>query len=171
MGNKLKDSPSFCCIKKTYMGIFKNLFKNDEDTLSVINTKMATDEVNVRAFELANKLKSMLLAIGCTNDEIILNGVKFVIKENFRNVNDDVETLHYIGILFKDKEIINFLDIDKSFTVYNTQSEKYEWYYPSSFKVNKYFLEHADGIFNEVRTMQEKHKENCSKVLEQVKDL
>lgn len=153
------------------MGIFKNLFKNDEDALSIINTKMTTDKVNAKAFELANKLKGMLLAIGCTNGFIMLNGVKFVIMEYFRNVNDDVETLHYIGILFKDNEKINVLDIDKPFTSYNPDSGKNEQYFPSSFGVNKYFLEHADGIFNEVRTMQEKHKENCSKVLEQVKDL
>lgn len=152
------------------MGIFKNLFKNDEDTLSIINNKLATDEVNARAFELANKLKSMLLAIGCTNGYIILNEVKFVIMEYFHYENNDAETCHNIGILFKDDERINVLDIDKPFTIYNSVSGKNDWYSPS-FGVNKYFLEHADGIFNEVRTMQEKHKENCSKVLEQVKDL
>ena len=153
------------------MGIFKNLFKNDEDALSIIDTKMATDEVNARTFELANKLKDMLISIGRTNEIIELNEVKFVIMEHFRNVNNDVETLHYIGILFKDDEKINVLDIDKPFTSYNPDSGKNESYFPSSFGVNKYFLEHADGIFNEVRTMQEKHKEKCSKVLEQVKDL
>ena len=152
------------------MGIFKNLFKNDEDTLSIINNKMVTDEVNARAFELTNKLKSMLLAIGCTNGFIILNEVKFVIMEYFRYENNDIEIFHNIGILFKDDERINVLDIDKPFSVYNSVSGKNDWYFPS-FGANKYFLEHADGIFNEVRTMQEKHKEKCSKVLEQVKDL
>ena len=152
------------------MGILKNLFKNDEDALSIINTKMATDEVNARAFELANKLKSMLLAIGCTNGYIILNEVKIVIMEYFHYENNDAETCHNIGILFKDDERINVLDINKPFTIYNSVSGKNDWYSPS-FGVNKYFLEHADGIFNEVKMMQEKHKEKCSNVLKQVKDL
>lgn len=153
------------------MGIFKNLFKNDEDTLSIINTKMATDEVNARAFELANKLESMLLAIGIANDNITLNGIKFAIIEYSRYENNERKIFHNIGFLSKDNKKIWFLDIDKPTTLYHPDSEKTELYFPPSFEVNKYFLEHADGIFNEVRTMLEKHKEKCSNVLKQVKDL
>lgn len=124
MGNKLKDSPFFCRIKKTYMGIFKNIFKNDEDTLSIISTEMVTDKINAKTFELANKLKSMLLAIGCTNGYIILNGIKIVIMEHYRGENNDVEIFHNIGILFKDDEKVKILDIDKPFTSYNPVSGK-----------------------------------------------
>ena len=152
------------------MGIFKNLFKNDEDAISIINTKKATDEINAKAFELANKLKSMLISIGCTNETIELNGVKLRTVTLYHNENNITETTYYIGILSKDDNVSLF-DIDKPITYYNNETEKYDTFYPTSFGGNKCFLEHADGIFNEVRTMQEKHKEKCSNLLKQVKDL
>lgn len=152
------------------MGIFKNLFKNDEDALSIINTKKATDEINAKAFELANKLKSMLISIGCTNEIIELNGVKLRTVTLYHNENNITETTDYIGILSKDDEVF-LLNIDKPIPYYNSQTEKYDTFYPTSFGANKCFLEHADGIFNEVRTMQEKHEKDCSNILESVKDL
>ena len=151
------------------MEIFKNLFKNDEDAL-IINTKMATDEVNARAFKLANKLKSMLISIGYIHDIIELNGVKLKTVTLYHNENNIIETTHYIGILSKDDKGSLFY-IDNPVTYYNRETEKYDTLYPTSFGANRYFLEHANEIFKEVKTMQEKHKENCSKVLEQVKDL
>lgn len=125
------------------MGIFKNLFKNYE-------TKRATNEINARAFELANKLKSMLVSIGWINYPIELNGVKFIVKE----IRDIIGTHYYIAILdYNDREF--YFDVDK----------------PSTFWANKEFLKRANGIFKEVKTIQEKHIKNCSNILEQVKDL
>ena len=152
------------------MGILKNLFKNNEDTLSIINTKKVTDEINAKAFELANKLKSILVSIGYTNETIELNGVKLITETSYHNENNITETIHYIGILSEDDNVF-FFNIDKPLTIYNLRTEKYNTFFPTSFWMNRYFLEHANGIFNEVKTIQEKHKENCSNILEQVKDL
>ena len=143
------------------MGILKNLFKNNEDTLSIINTKKVTDEINAKAFEVS---------IGYTNETIELNGVKLITKTGYHNENNNIETIHYIGILSEDDNVF-FFNIDKPLTIYSVGTEKYDTFFPTSFWMNRYFLEHANGIFNEVKTIQEKHKENCLNILEQVKDL
>lgn len=141
------------------MGILKNLFKNYE-------TKRATNKINVNALKLAKKLKRMLVSIGWVNYPIELNEVKFIIKE----IRDITGLHYYIAILDKyDKEF--YFDIDKPITLYNHCSEKNEIFYPTTFWANKDFLIHANGIFKEAKTMQEKHIKNCSKILEQVKDL
>lgn len=82
------------------MGIFKNLFKNDEDTLSIIKADRITDEINTKAIELANKLKSMLAAMGYTNSKIKIDGITFIIYR-FHNSNGDV---FHLGIQSKDNE-------------------------------------------------------------------
>lgn len=148
------------------MGIFKNTFKNDEDTLSIINIKKATDEINTKTIELAKKLKSILVAIGCINHIIELNGEKFVVRE----IHDNTEMYYYIAILDKcEKEF--YLDIDKPVRFYDHIYERDIIIFPTLFLANKIFLERAKGIFNEVKTIEEKHIKDCSNILEQVKDL
>lgn len=141
------------------MGIFKNLFKNYE-------TKRATNEINAKAVELAKKLKSMLVAIGCINYPIELNGEKFVVSE----IRDIAKRHYYIAILDKyDKEF--YFDVDKPVTFYSYIHGCNINFFPTPFLANKTFLERANGIFNEVKAIQEKHIKDCSNILEQVKDL
>lgn len=64
-----------------------------------------------------------------------------------------------------------FLDTDEPFTFYNVSSEKNETIYPATFEIKRYFLEHANEIFNKVKPMFEKHEKDCLNILEQVKDL
>ena len=139
----------------------------NEDIHSIIDSKIATDKINIKAFELANKLKSILVAIGYSDCVTTLNGVKIVI-DRFHNNKDGIFT--HIGIFFNDNEKPYYLDIDEPFQ-FRTVSGEIKTTYPSSFQVNHYFLEHANGIFNEVKILQEKHEKDALNILGQVKDL
>jgi hypothetical protein len=150
------------------MGIFKNLFKNDEDTLSIIKADRITDEINTKAIELANKLKSMLVAMGYTQSKIKIDGITFTIHNFYNSVNGDY---FHLGIQSKDNEQEVFLDIDEPFTFYDVPSEKNKTICPATFEIKRYFLEHANEIFNKVKPMFEKHEKDCLNILEQVKDL
>lgn len=141
------------------MEIFKNLFKNYE-------TKRATNKINANALKLAKKLKSILVSIGWINYPIELNGVKFIIKE----IRDITGAHYYIAILdYNDREF--YFDVDKPVTFYSHFYGRNLNFIPTTFWANKEFLKHANGIFKEAKTMQEKHIKNCSNILEQVKDL
>jgi len=141
------------------MGIFKNIFKNYE-------VKKATSKINANALKLAKKLKSILVSIGWINYPIELNGEKFVVRE----IRDITKIHYYIAILDKyDKEF--YFDVDKPITLYSYIHECNINFFPTSFLANKTFLEHASGIFNEVKTIQKNHVKECSNILNRVKYL